>query len=56
VVFEDSLAGIKAGRSAGMKVVGITTGHTAADLQPLVDLVISDYSELTVAKLAALFK
>lgn len=55
VVFEDSLAGIKAANDAGMKVVGITTGHPAADLHP-VDLVIDDYSQLTVQKLAALFK
>jgi beta-phosphoglucomutase len=55
VVFEDSLAGIKAANAAGMKVVGITTGHPAADLHP-VDLVIDDYSQLTVQKLAALFK
>ncbi|WP_295669601.1 HAD family phosphatase [uncultured Mucilaginibacter sp.] len=55
VVFEDSLAGVKAANSAGMKVVGITTGHTAAELQP-VNLVINDYSELTVHKLAALFE
>jgi len=55
VVFEDSLAGIKAANSAGMKVVAITTGHTAAELHP-VDLAINDYSELTVQKLAALFE
>ncbi|HEY4326553.1 MAG TPA: HAD family phosphatase [Mucilaginibacter sp.] len=55
VVFEDSLAGIKAANSAGMKVVAITTGHTAAELHP-VDLVINDYSELNVRKLAALFE
>ncbi len=55
VVFEDSLAGIKAANSAGMKVVAITTGHTADELHPI-DLVINDYSELTVQKLAALFK
>lgn len=55
VVFEDSLAGIKAANAAGMKVVGITTGHPAADLQP-VDLVIDDYSQLTVQRMAALFK
>lgn len=55
IVFEDSLAGIKAGNSAGMKVVGITTGHTANELQP-VNLVINDYSELSVQKLAALFE
>lgn len=55
IVFEDSLAGIKSGNTAGMKVVGITTGHTAAELQP-VNLVINDYSELTAQKLAALFE
>ena len=55
VVFEDSLAGIKSANNAGMKVVGITTGHTAAELHP-VNLVINDYSELTVKKIAALFE
>ena len=55
VVFEDSIAGIKAANAAGMKVVGITTGHPAADLQPS-GLVIDDYSTLTVQKLAALFE
>jgi beta-phosphoglucomutase len=55
VVFEDSLAGIKAANDAGMKVVAITTGHKAEDLHP-VDLVINDYTELTAQKLAALFK
>ena len=55
VVFEDSLAGIKAANSAGMKVVAITTGHTADELHP-VDLVINDYTELNADKLAALFQ
>ena len=55
VVFEDSLAGIRAANSAGMKVVAITTGHPASDLRP-VDIVINDYSELTMQKLAALFE
>jgi len=55
VVFEDSLAGIKAANAAGMKVVGITTGHKAGQLQPS-NLVIDDYSTLTVQMLAALFE
>jgi beta-phosphoglucomutase family hydrolase len=55
IVFEDSLAGIRAGNSAGMKVVGITTGHPAHDLHP-VDLVINNYADLTPQKLAGLFK
>jgi beta-phosphoglucomutase family hydrolase len=55
VVFEDSLAGIRAANSAGMKVVAITTGHIAAELHP-VNLVIDDYRALNVQKLAALFE
>ena len=54
IVFEDSLAGIKAGKSAGMKVVAITTAHTADELHP-VDLVINDYAGLTSKTLSALF-
>lgn len=54
IVFEDSLAGIKAGNAAGMKVIGITTGHKAENLQPA-GLIIDDYTELSVQKLAALF-
>jgi beta-phosphoglucomutase len=55
IVFEDSLAGIKAANSAGMKVVAITTGHKAADLHP-VNLVINDYAGLTPHKLSELFR
>ena len=55
VVFEDSLAGIKAANAAGMKVVAITTGHKADQLQPS-NLVIDDYATVTVQKLAALFE
>lgn len=54
VVFEDSIAGIKAANAAQMKVVGITTGQPADKLQPS-NLVITDFTELTVEKLEALF-
>ena len=54
VVFEDSIAGIKAANAAGMKVVAITTGHTADELHP-VDLVIGDYADLTPHRLSKLF-
>jgi beta-phosphoglucomutase len=54
IVFEDSLAGVKAGKSAGMKVVAITTAHPAEALHP-VDLVINDYAGLTWQKMAELF-
>jgi HAD superfamily hydrolase (TIGR01509 family) len=55
VVFEDSIAGIKAANDAGMKVIGITTANTADKLQPS-DLIIADYTELNLHKLTALFE
>jgi beta-phosphoglucomutase len=54
IVFEDSLSGVKAANAAGMKVVGITTSHTPAELHP-VDMVINDYTGVTEHQLAALF-
>ncbi|WP_299515954.1 HAD family phosphatase [Mucilaginibacter sp.] len=54
VVFEDSLAGIKAANAAGMKVIGITTSHPPDKLQPA-DLIITDFTELDFQKLADLF-
>lgn len=54
IVIEDSLAGIQAGKGAGCKVIGITTTHTA-DEMPNVDLVIEDFTELTIEKLYELF-
>ncbi len=32
IVFEDSLSGVKAAKNAGCKVIGLTTTHTAAEL------------------------
>ena len=32
VVFEDSLVGVRAARSAGMRAIGVTTAHSAAEL------------------------
>jgi HAD superfamily hydrolase (TIGR01509 family) len=45
VVFEDSLSGVKAGKAAGCKVVGITTTHTPDELFET-DLVIEDFRGL----------
>ena len=33
VVFEDSVVGVQAARSAGMRAIGVTTAHTASELQ-----------------------
>jgi beta-phosphoglucomutase family hydrolase len=53
IVMEDSTVGVEAGLRAGMKVVGITTTHTREELAHT-HLVIDDFDELTVDRLAAL--
>ncbi|MBL7857321.1 MAG: HAD family phosphatase [Cyclobacteriaceae bacterium] len=45
IVFEDSLSGVKAGKDAGCKVVGITTTHTAEELHET-DFIIQDFRGL----------
>jgi len=46
VVFEDSLSGTVAARSAGMNVIGVTTTHTRQELAPYVDACIDDFAWL----------
>ena len=53
VVFEDALAGIEAGRRAGMKVVGVATTLPANRLVET-DLVITDFREITVSRIIEL--
>ena len=43
VVFEDSFNGLKSGRAAGMRVVGLATTNSAEAIRPLCDRVICDY-------------
>jgi beta-phosphoglucomutase family hydrolase len=50
LVFEDALAGIKAARSAGTKVVGVATSLPEARLTDT-DRVINDFTEITVAEI-----
>jgi len=45
IVLEDSLSGVKAGKRAGCKVIGITTTHTRAELNET-DFVIDDFESL----------
>jgi beta-phosphoglucomutase len=45
IVFEDSLAGIEAGKAAGCKVVGITTTHSREELWQT-DFIIDDFEGL----------
>jgi HAD superfamily hydrolase (TIGR01509 family) len=53
IVIEDSLSGVTAARRSGSKVIGITTTHTPEELKET-NLVIQDFTELTIAKLKAL--
>jgi beta-phosphoglucomutase family hydrolase len=53
IIFEDSIAGVRAGKSAGMKVVALTTTHTPEELKEA-DLVIKDYNEIDFERLLSL--
>jgi beta-phosphoglucomutase len=53
IVFEDSIAGVQAGKAAGMKVVALTTTHTPEELSEA-DLVIKDYTEIDFSKLKSI--
>jgi sugar-phosphatase len=48
VVVEDAPAGAAAARAAGMRLVGVTSTHDAADLEPA-DLIVPDLAHLHVA-------
>ena len=48
VVFEDSFNGLRSGRAAGMRVVGLATTNSADSIRPLCDRVISNYTTLFV--------
>ena len=53
LVFEDSLAGIEAGRRAGANVIGITSTHTAAELGNCLRTY-TDFDEIELDKLIEL--
>ena len=49
VVFEDSKAGIKSAISAGLKVIGVATGHTREELlEEGVEMVVDDFVDLNL--------
>ena len=52
VVFEDSIHGITAGRAAGAYVVGLATTNKREVIEPLCDVVIDDFSDFSLEKLA----
>lgn len=46
IVFEDSFNGLKAGRAAGMKVVGVATTNTPEAIAELSDIQVKDYRKV----------
>jgi HAD superfamily hydrolase (TIGR01509 family) len=54
IVFEDSLSGVQSALSAGCKVIGVATTHTAAELANTA-LVINDFVGLSLKDLEKLF-
>lgn len=48
VVFEDSFNGLRSGRAAEMKVVGLATTNDKSAIAPLCDEVVNDFSEYSV--------
>lgn len=56
IVLEDSFAGVKAGKAAGSKVIGITTTHSDEELgQVGADLTAADFTFLSIDDLSNLF-
>jgi beta-phosphoglucomutase-like phosphatase (HAD superfamily) len=49
LVFEDSFNGLKSGRAAGMRVVGLATTNSAEAIAPYSDIQISDYNGVDTA-------
>lgn len=46
VVFEDSFNGLRAGKAAGMAVVGLATTNSRDAIQPLSDVQVEDFKDL----------
>ena len=54
VIFEDSFHGISAGRASGAFVAGLATTNKSEALAPLCDLVIDDFTSVTVDYISSL--
>ncbi len=49
-VFEDSFNGLKAGRAAGMTVVGLATTNPVETINPFCDIVVKDFRKFGIKK------
>lgn len=55
-VFEDSLQGLKAGRAAGGKVVGVATTYDYATVAPHADITVHTIADMDIERFVALWK
>ena len=51
IVFEDSFHGLKAGRASGARVIGLATTNKREAVAPLCDMVIDDFTQLSLSDL-----
>ena len=56
IVFEDSFNGLRSGRAADMKVVGLATTNPVESIQSLSDIQISDYREMDYDQLSSILQ
>jgi beta-phosphoglucomutase-like phosphatase (HAD superfamily) len=54
IVFEDSFNGLRSGRAAQMKVVGLSTTNSAESIRDLSDIQIADYRAIDFKALSSL--
>ena len=54
IVFEDSFNGLRSGRAANMKVVGLATTNSAEAISELSDIQITDYRDMGFNQLSSL--
>jgi beta-phosphoglucomutase-like phosphatase (HAD superfamily) len=55
-VFEDSINGLRSGRSANMVVIGLTTTNKKSNIEMLSDCQINDYTQFKYQNLNALWQ
>ena len=56
IVFEDSFNGLRAGKAAGMMVVGLATTNSVEAISPLSDYQTTDYEGMTFDSLQSMFQ
>ena len=56
IIFEDSFNGIKSGNNAAMQVVGVATTNSAETINSLCNMVINDFTEITLTDIYKLIQ